>query len=184
MDAAAALRPCPIDVTLAGEVYTVTALPAADWLMAIIGEPGAVLPGLLSEEDQRRVYHRILRGHLEPAEINRAWRALLAAATGRTWWSASRLCMSAADPEAWPSVHGRLLTSGIDLDVVSIGALCNAIYFMIMSSSEDDAERSRHQFELELVPAGHETDLAELVADDETNAENFMAAITQLQQFG
>lgn len=184
MDAAAGIRPCEIDVTLGGVTYVVPALPAADWIIAIIGEPGALLPGLLSADDQREIYHRILRGTLDVEEINTAWRALMTAATGRSWWSATRLCNSAADPQAWPNVHGRLLTAGIDLDKVSIGAFCNAVFFMIMTSSEDDAERSRHQFELELVPAGYEADLADSVLDDETNAENFMAAIAQLQQFG
>jgi hypothetical protein len=181
VDAVAGLRPCEVDVTLAGVVYTVPALPAADWLAAIVGEPGAVLPGLLPLGDQLEIHHRILRGQLEPKEVNQAWRDLLGAACGRSWWSAARLCMSAADAEAWPAVHGRLLTSGVDLEKVSIGALCNAIYFMIMSSSEDESERSKHQFELEMPPPGEE---ATAFDDREQIADDFMAAIAQLQQFG
>lgn len=181
MSAAASLRPCEIDVELGGETFTVPALPAADWLMAIIGEPGAVLPGLLSDEDQRVVYKMIVRGRLNPDEINKAWRDLLAAATGRTWWSASRLCMSASDPEAWPTVHGKLLTSGIDMDVVSIGALCNAIYFMILTSSKDDEERTAAKLELELPPPGAEQEAWD---DRERLAQDFLANLGQLSQLG
>jgi len=181
VDSSATLRPCEIDVELGGETFTIPALPAVDWLMAVIGEPGALLPGLLAVEDQRAVYKMIVQGRLNPAEVNAAWRDVLAAATGRTWWSASRLCMSAADPEAWPTVHGRLLTSGVDLDVVSIGALCNAIYFMILQSAKDDEERTSAKFELELPPPGAEQEAWD---DRERIAQDFLANLGQLTQLG
>jgi hypothetical protein len=179
VDAVVGLRPCAVDVTLGGVVYTVPALPAADWLAAIVGEPGAILPGLLPHDDQREIHRRVLRGQLDLEEVNGAWRELLGVACGRTWWSASRLCMSASDPDAWPVVHGRLLTSSIDLDVVSVGALCNALFFMMLNNCADDEERHRVRFELELPPPG---EVPEEV-DQTANAENFMAAISQLQQF-
>lgn len=181
MDAAASIRPCEVDVTLAGEVFTVPALPAADWLMAIVGGPGALLPGLLPIEDQRRVYHMILHGKLNPEEVNRAWRDLMAAATGRSWWSAGRLCQSASDADAWPVVHGKLLSAGIDLDTVSIGAFCNAVLFMALSGAKDDEERTSLKFELELPPPGAEV---EAWTDREQMAQDFLANLSQLQQLG
>lgn len=181
MGAAAGLRPCEIDVTLGGIVYTIPALPAADWLIAIIGEPGAILPGLLPDDQQREVYDRLLSGDLDVAEINSGWRDVLGAAAGRSWWSASRLCSSAADPEAWPTVHGRLLAEGIDLDKVSIGGFCNAVFFMALSSAADDEERSKLKFELELPPPGSEVEAFE---DRDAVANDFMAAVAQLQQLG
>lgn len=181
MDAAVSIRPCEIDVTLGGVVFTVPALPAADWLTAIIGPPGALLPGLLPAADQHEIYDMLARGDLDPDEVSAAWRDLIAAATGRSWWSASRLCASASDPDAWPVVHGKLLTGGIDLEVVSVGALCNAIFFMILSSSKDDEERSTAKFELELPPPGFE---AEVWQDREQIAQDFLANLSQLHQLG
>lgn len=182
MSSAASIRPCEIDVELAGTVFTVPALPAADWLVAILDEEGgSILPGLLSLDDQREVYRMIARGQLETAEVNRAWRDLLGEATGRTWWSAARLCHSAADPEAWPTVHGKLLTSGIDVDKVSIGGLCNAIFFLIMSQAKDDEERSSARFELEMPPPGSEKEAWD---DRERMAQDFLANLAQLSQLG
>lgn len=182
MDVAASLRPCEIDVTLAGEVFTVPALSAADWLVAILDEEGgSILPGLLAEEDQKRVYHMVLRGELEPAEVNTAWRDLMSAATGRSWWSAARLCRSAADPDAWAQVHGRLFDMGVDLDKASIGALCNAIFFLLMTGAKDDEERSTVRFELELPPPGSEEEVWE---DRSQIAEDFMSNFAQLKQLG
>lgn len=180
MDAAAGMRPCEIDITLGNLVYTIPELPAADWLVAIIGDPGALLPGLLPLDEQADVYHRIQSGDLAVEEINQAWRDLLGAATGRTWWSASRLCSAAADPEAWPVVHGRLLSSGIDLEQVSIGAFCNAVFFMLLSGS-DEEERMRIKMELEMPPPGYEREAWE---DRDAISSDFMSAMNQLQQLG
>ena len=69
MDAVVGLRPCAVDVTLGGVVYTVPALPAADWLAAIVGDPGAILPGLLPYDDQREIHRRVLRGQLDLEEV-------------------------------------------------------------------------------------------------------------------
>lgn len=179
MDAVAAIRPCEVDIHLGGVWYSVPALPAADWLAAIIGEAGAILPGLLPDDQKVDVYHRIRSGDLDVEEINTGWRDLLAAATGRTWWSAARLCKSAAEAEAWPVVHGKLIERGVDLGVVSIGALCNAIFFMALSGAEDDNERTKLKFELEMAPPG--VDLVPV--DAEANTANFMDAIAQLSQF-
>lgn len=180
-DAAATLQPCEIDVTLAGQVFTIPRLPAADWLAAIVGPPGALLPGLLSHEDQRVIYRLILDGELDPEEINAAWRDVLAAASGRSWWSASRLCSAASDQDAWPMVHGRLMKYGVDLRRVSIGALCNAIFFMIMDNSKDEEERSKARFELELPPPGYESAAFE---DREQMALDFLSNLNQLGNLG
>lgn len=179
MDAVATIEPCEVDVCLGDVWYRVPALPAAVWLAAIIGEAGAVLPGLLPEDERADVYRRIRSGDLDVEEINTGWRDLLEAACGRTWWSAARLCKSAAEAEAWPVVHGKLLTQGVDLGKVSIGALCNAIFFMALSGAEDEAERMKLKFELEMPPAGVDV----TPVDDEANTANFMDAIAQLQQF-
>lgn len=182
MSAIASIRPCEIDVELAGTIFTVPALSAADWLVAIMDEGGgSILPGLLPAAQQREVYRMIARGRLEPSEVNRAWRDLLAVATGRTWWSAARLCRSASDPDAWPIVHGRLLTSGVDVQEVSIGGFCNAVFFLLMSGAKDEEERTSARFELELPPPGAEQEAWD---DRERMAQDFLANLAQLQQLG
>jgi hypothetical protein len=181
MDPVAAIRPCEIDVTLGGSVYTIPALTAVDWMAAILGEPGGIVPGLLPYEDQLDIVDRIARGRLDLDEINEVWREALGAAAGRTWWSAARLIQSAADPDTWPAVHGKLFAQGVDLELVSIGALCNALYFMAVTGAEDEAERSRIKFELELPPPG-ETKKA--FADPEIAAEDWLGALAQFQGLG
>lgn len=155
MDVVAALRPCAIDVQLGPWIYTIPALPAADWIEAIVDpEGGSVVPGLMDEETQRDVWRCYLRGQIESAELSDGWRHALGAATGQKWWSAAKLFLGATDPKTWPALHGQLLIRGIDLERVSVGAAWNAIYVIGMEGCKDEAERAKFEFDLAQPPPG------------------------------
>jgi len=173
-----ALWPCEVDVEIRGVLYTVPARPAADWLPAIVGEGGqSIIPGLLDPSDANDLGWRFKRGAVDPVDINRAWRDVLEAASGRSWWSTARLCQGAVHPDALAIVQGRLWDMGFDMGTASIAGLCNALFFLMVSGATDDAELSKAKFELEVPPPGEIKNL-----DPVQLEENFMAALAQFQE--
>lgn len=181
MDAGAALRPDVIEVTVGQWVYSIPALPAADWIEAILSEDGgAIVPGLFDEEDQVDVWRAFVRGQVSPEELAEAWRHALSAAVGQPWWKASRLIMSATRPDAWPSIHGRLTEKGVRLDEVSIGAFWNVVYFIGKSNCKDDQERTQFDFGLDRPPPEVKT---EEVFEEVDAAADFVSAMGAFQSF-
>lgn len=179
MDAGAALRPAPIELQLGEWIYTIPALPAADWIEALLGDDGgAIVPGLMDEDTARDVWREFLRGRIAKEELEQGWRHALGAASGQPWWQCARLVMSATDKESWPIVHGKLLGRGVDLERVSLGGFYNAVYFIGLEGCKDDAERSTWEFQMSMPPP--EVAAEEALAAFDT-AGDFMSALSALQ---
>lgn len=182
LDLGAQLWPTAIDVELGDWSYQIPELPAAAWILAIADpDGGAIVPGLLEPEDQRLIWRDITMGRLHPDRIGEAWRDVVGAATGRPWWEGARLVLSAAAPDNWPIIQGRLAQRSVDLDRCSIGAFCNIIHMMALEACENETARSQYTFELTTPPPG--------VAPDEAHAAtnaaaDFMAAMSQFQDLG
>ena len=153
MDITASLWPVGVEVTLGPWVYEIPPEPAAVWIKAIVDPDGAaIVPGLLEPADQRLVYRDFVQGRIERREFSDGWRTAVGLATGRPWWQAARLALSAATPDNWVIVHGKLMQRGVDLEVVSIGGFCNIVQVMAMEACKDDSERSQFLFDLQLPP--------------------------------
>lgn len=179
MDAGAALRPDVIEVTLGEWTYSIPALPAADWIEAILSEEsGAIVPGLFDEEDQVDVWRELVKGRVDADELNEAWRHALSAAVGQPWWKASRLIMAATQPDAWPGIHGRLTERGVRLDQISIGAFWNTVFFIGKSNCKDDQERNQFEFNLDRPPPEVQS---EEIFDEVDAAADFMSAMGAFQ---
>lgn len=178
MDAGAALRPAPIEVQLGKWIYTIPALPAADWIEAILDDDGgAVVPGLMDEDTARDVWREFLRGDIPKEDIEQAWRHAIGAASGQPWWQTVRLIMSATHKDAWPVVHGKLMRC-VDLATASLGAFYNAVFYIGLESCKDDAERSTWEFQLSTPPP--EVAAEEALAQFDTGAD-FMSALSAFQ---
>lgn len=179
MDVLATLRPVAVEVQLGQWTYELPALPAADWIAALADpDGGAIIPGLLDPADQRLIWRDYLHGEIDPGELKLAWREVVGVVTGRQWWVGARLVLNAVHPDVWATVHGRLVKEGIDLDVISIGAFCNAIWVMIMDGAEDDTERSQAKLDLTLPPP--DVAISEMY-DREEAGSSFLAAMQQMQ---
>lgn len=179
MDAGAALRPAPIEVELGPWIYTIPALPAADWIEAILDDDGgAIVPGLMDPDTAHDVWREFLCGRIQREELEQAWRHAIGAASGQPWWQAARLVMSAVHGEAWPLVHGKLVMRGVDLDAISLGAFYNVVYRMGIESCKDDAERSQWEFSLTVPPP--EVPVEEALAEFDT-AGDFLSAMGAFQ---
>jgi len=154
-DALAALRIWALDVELGGDTFTVPALPASEWFLAIL-DPDAVLPlipGLMDDDAEERISDMLMSGAITGDDVVARSRELLTAAAGRPWWEADRLIRSSA--ESWHIIGGELTRLGVDLDKVSLASALNAIY-VICVRTMDEQERNKFDIDLRLPPVGVE----------------------------
>lgn len=171
------LRPRAVEVALGDWVYTIPARPAVDWVEAVLDPDGlAIFPGL-TEGDDGEAYEDVItglaRGTMTGQEIAEAARDAVGAAAGRPWWVADRLIRSAMHPDVSAVVHGRLALAGIDLERVSLGAFCDAVYALCIENMGEEAQRREFESDLNRPPAGVDVEeLADGAGDD------FMALLT------
>lgn len=170
MDGVASLRPCPVDVELGGWIYTIPALPAADWIEAVLS--GAIFPGLLRDRaTERDVLQLLANDGATTDELVEANRAALEVAAGYPWWTADRLVRSAMHEKVRPVLLGSLFGDGLALRSLSLGAFCDAVYARAVAGL-DDEKRGELDAELNLPPA----EAADEVWDDEAAEADFLAA--------
>lgn len=174
-DPLASLRCRPVDVELAGWVYRIAALPAADWIEATLaGDWGVVFPGLLRDAGlERDAWGALLRGQIGPEDVRAAaWRALTAAA-GRPWWVAQRLVGAATHERQGGAVVGALVRAGFDFERQPFGAFLDAVYSFAIEGANED-QRLKLNMELNTPPP--EVDADEWYSDEEAEAD-FLAAL-------
>lgn len=180
MDAGAALQPSAIEVELGQWIYTIPARPASEWMEALLSEDGgAIVPGLMDDDTRDDVWREFLRGHITKTELEQGWRDAITAASGQPWWQCARLVMSASAVDAWPIVHGKLVSKSVHLDQISLGALYNVLFYISLEACKDENDRALFEFNLTTPPPDVDPD--EALA--ETNAEDdWMAAFSGFQQ--
>lgn len=179
MDVVASLWPCEIDVEIGPGVYTIPALPAADWVATVARNDAlGIVPGLLLDEDQLEVYDLIEDEVVPLADFETLARHALEAAAGRPWWEAQHLVIGAV--QSWDVIGGRLINTGVDLHRISLGAFCNAIYAMAIDGM-DKKDRMKFDNDLKRPP------LEEIEAqsgDESFLAQQFRAAFSEAQRSG
>jgi hypothetical protein len=177
VDAFASLRPFPVDVELTtGWVYTIPALPAADWIEAVLtAEGGALFPGLLRDgEYEAEVWQALTRGELPLEEMVSTARAALSAAAGRDWWVADRLIRSAMHDSTRANILGGMVRSGLDVTTISLAMFCDSVLSYVLQNAD---EGQRFQLEAELGTPPPEATEEELMGDEEEYEAEFLATV-------
>lgn len=155
MDPVASLRPVEVDVQLGQWEYTVPALDAAEWIEVLVdGGTWAIVPGLLAPEDRVSVMRDYVGGRVTGEEMVTAAHHVLEAAGGRRWWEVERL-VQAAIGENWPTIHGKMLLTGMRFDGMPLGAFINAVWALALSSCQKESERSALEWEVTKPPPGY-----------------------------
>jgi hypothetical protein len=148
IDPAAALALWAVDVDLVDRVYTIPALPASEWVLAILaGSWADIVPGLIADRDD--LDDLILDGEVTSADCEAAARDALAAASGLKWWTAVRLARAAA--ETW--IGSELALRGLDPSRMPLGAYLAATYRAAAREMED-SKRAQLDMELDRPPKG------------------------------
>lgn len=147
-DPEACLRSWALDVDIAGATYTIPALPASGWLMAVAsGSYLDIVPGLL--EGPGEALDDLLLDGDPDGLCQAAARAAIGAASGTSWWTATRLARAIST--TW--IGGEFTLQGVDADRVPFGAYLAAAYRLV-SRRLDDQQRARLDMELAAPPTG------------------------------
>jgi hypothetical protein len=177
-DATASLRTRAVEVELGGWVFTIDALPAADWIEAVqIGDLAAIFPGLLRDRAlENEIWTLLMEGAITREDLVMAAHGALSTAAGRPWWEAQRLVSAAMHERASAVVLGNLVRAGFDFGTRPLAAFLDAAYsFAVQDRSEES--RMRLDIELRTPPPGVDVEEVDaLFPDDEAEAE-FMAAL-------
>lgn len=132
------LQPWSVTVTWQGRVYEIPALPAADWLTAILdSEEGwaAIFPGFLDAAEVREVEGDIIDGGVEDFEdLLVVGKEVLALTAGRDWWMALQLV--ATVNESWNVVGGEFAIRGIDATRISLAYWLDAALHILLRAMD------------------------------------------------
>lgn len=139
VDPAASMRCWEVDVEIGERVYTIPALPAADWWPVLAGDASAIelLPAGIDLEDL------LIDGEIESGELESAFRDALEETCGRTLEEAGVIAGMALGMWAW--VGGKLSLAGFRWDVMPLGAALDAIHAVLMENLSEDGQKRYEQ---------------------------------------
>lgn len=141
VDPAASMRCWEIAIELGGRVFTIPALPAADWWPVIVsGDPSAVLD-LLPRPGQDAVNDLVIDGEVGGSELTTAIIDAIEEASGRSFHAA--FVLASVAESNWAAVGGRLALKGFRWDASPIAAALDAIYVTVLDGLE---EKPRTEF--------------------------------------
>jgi hypothetical protein len=149
VDPAASMRCWAIEVELAGRVFEIPALPAADWWPVLVDVSVSGVMDLFSTS-QDDLDEMLLSGEVDGAGLHAALTEALEEAAGRTAHAAFVLASIAH--QNWPVLGGQLAAAGFLWDVQPLGAALDALYHLITSGLPEESTeggtttRPRDQF--------------------------------------
>lgn len=162
------------EVEIGGTGYLVAGRDAAEWLKVLLDDPldlAAVLPGMLSDDDQDTLEELLLGGQVAAKDVQEAALHLIGVASGREYWWTLRLL--GAIRVHWVRLFGPLVASGMRLRGLPFGSFLDAIYHEATNNMKPEARRELDR-ELETPPPGEE-----LEVDEDQEASNFLALMNQ-----
>lgn len=161
----------PLTVTVAGTSVRIPHRPAGLWIQHL--DRLNTLAALLADpEDRDRLAGALMQAPAAVAELRAESLRILAAATGRKWYTAGRLLATSTDPE----ILGRLVLAGVDPWARSVGEWTAATY-ALLAKGQDEKGRMKLDFSLALPPPGWEDEW-----DDEQDDPAAIAAAVQTMQ--
>jgi hypothetical protein len=170
-DPLASLGPCPIDVAVGGKYYTIPAEPASRWLAILLDDFGtfASIIDLLSVPEKADIEQDIIDEKIEPGDLERAFQDAVEVASGRVWWVVLNYLSLAQG--FWARFHGRILTSGMNIEQVSLGAYLDAMHYTFIEGRDEQALQKILNF-LDTPPPGVKIDL-----DEDVEGQTFLSML-------
>lgn len=133
--------------------FTIPELNADSWIIALASEEPitAVIPGLLNDRDDDKLFELLATGIIQPADLRKAAFYAITKASGRKWWEALKL-VGVCSGEDGPEIVGRLVLRGVVPGDMTFGAWCAAVYALCLEGHEDK-ERIKFKAKLASPPA-------------------------------
>jgi hypothetical protein len=147
------LKQWPVEVEVAGEVFLIPAMCAADWLQILMVDnldPEDVFPGLLDVDEAALIEDRLHAGEFDLEEFYTVALDVVATVSGRPWWVALRLINVAKD--SWDALGGELAQKG-DATRLSLAAWLDVLFLLVVRNIED-SKRNMFLMKLEIAPEG------------------------------
>jgi len=169
-DAVWALKPWPVVVSAAGHDFTIPALPAADWLGALMTpdlDLDDVLPGLLPADEQGLFEDLLFAGKFDLTQVQDLALEAVATVSARKWWVTLRLIGCAL--RVWDDIGSEM--AHVDADRLSLAAWLDVFFRELIMNMEKDS-RSMFLAKLEMPPVGAVAAEAEEI---EMTVENFLS---------
>ncbi len=145
VDPAASMRCWAVEVELAGHVFTIPAMPAADWWPLLLAQDTSTfLDALMSTKKDVDLDLALLDGTLTGEEVRDVHMDTIEEAAGRSFHAA--VVLAAAADAAWPMVSGHLATRGFRWDVMPLGAALDAVYLTMINGLDEEARKKFEAF--------------------------------------
>lgn len=148
------LQPWPVEVKLAGHLFEVPALTAADWLQVLFSEEMDLMdifPGALPEEDQDLINEALFGGTITLDDLYDACLNVLATVAARPWWVALRLVATVR--HSWQVLGAEMLMRGVNAGAMSLSGWLDVSLLLIMRNI-DAKEATMFTLKLEQPPPG------------------------------
>jgi hypothetical protein len=146
------LAPWPVEVTINGQLVTVPAVPAVDWLVYLLKEVPDV-DGLIMDL-MPEVEDVFLDSELPLDGLYELVLDILETVSARSWWITLRLIGVAVS--SWGLLGPEMQFHGVDANVVSLAAWLDAL-MMIMLQNMDSKDVTMFIMRLETPPLNVET---------------------------
>lgn len=147
------MRPWAVDLTISGLHLRVPALPAVDWIAAILNMEDDVLGlvlGLLEDEDSELLDDAMAAGLVDPDELMALTMDLVTTVGSRPWWVTMRLMGTMA--ANWNNIGAEMMYRGIDASKLSLSGWLDVLLLVMMRMLKPD-EAQMFVMKLEMVPA-------------------------------
>lgn len=156
----------PVTVQMAGAYFTIPALSASHWIMAVTSQTleTAVLPGLLDEEPAEYLLDLLQSGQITGKQLNHASYKAVTQAAGRDWWAAVRLTgtMAAGDGQ----IMGEMILRGVNPSALTYDHWLSAVY-ALLTRNKDEKELFKFNASLFLPPNIPGLEIEEAVMDEQ-----------------
>lgn len=146
------LKPWPAQIYLGGHEFEIPAVPAADWIPAIIDmteDTVGLLMGLLSEDDQGRLTDLMFTGSVDVEDLFDLCTDLLTTVGARPWWVTIRLISVAQ--QNWDTVGAEMILKGVNASIMSLSGWLD-VFLLVLLRMMDPKQTTMFTTKLEMIP--------------------------------
>ena len=165
------LRIWPVTFTVAGQDFTIPAIPASEWLELFMDneiEAPEILETLLASEDAERLRDLMWDDRFALTDLGDLLLEVISAVTGRPWWVALKLVATVRTQ--WDFLGAELVLQGVRADTISIAAWLDVALLTILRNI-DPEKATMFTSQLEMPPPGVTIEPEAM----EISAEHFMS---------
>lgn len=164
------LRCWPAQFTVAGHEYTIPALPATDWISAILGmeeDVVGLLMDLLDPAEAQILNQSLAAGVADPEDLIDVAMDLVTTVGARPWWVTMRLI--GAVKGSWETLGAEMFYRGIDPNRLSLSAWLD-VTLLLMMRMMDPKDTTMFAMKLEMVPPEYADQVTEESMEIEPDA--------------